>query len=142
MLDPKATRAEKSIAVGGAILSIGAPGGGYGTAGKAVAKEATEQSVKGAAEKGGAKIIAKDGTEITGFTKHGVDRAIGDGGKRAGTKPEAILDAMKNPSKIKEGVDSQGRPFKVFQGENARVVVNPETGKIISTNPLSGAGAN
>ena len=35
LLDPKATRAEKSIAVGGAILSIAAPGGGYGTAGKA-----------------------------------------------------------------------------------------------------------
>lgn len=89
-----------------------------------------------------AGIVAKDGTKITGFTKHGVDRAVGDAGKRAGTKPAAILDALKNPGKVKEGVDSQGRAFKVYTGENARVVVNPETGKVISTNPLSRNGSN
>ena len=89
-----------------------------------------------------AGIVAKDGTKITGLTKHGVDRVIGDGGKRAGTKPAAILDALKNPGKIKEGVDSQGRAFKVFTGEKARVVVNPDTGKSISTNPLSREGAH
>ncbi len=88
------------------------------------------------------KIVAKDGTEIGSLTKHGVDRVIGDGGKRAGTRPEAVLDALKNPTKIKEGMDSQGRPFKIYQGENARVVINPDTGRIISTNPLSGAGAH
>lgn len=91
--------------------------------------------------RGATKIVAKDGTEITGLTKHAVNRVIGDAGKRAGTKPEAILDAPKNPIKIKEGVDRLGRPYKVFQGANARVVVNPKTGKIVSTNPLSGAGA-
>jgi hypothetical protein len=90
----------------------------------------------------GTGIVAKDGTAITGLTKHGVDRAIGDGTKRAGTKPDAILDAIKNPTKIKEGVDNFGRPFKVYTGENARVVINPETGKIISTNPLSRDGAH
>ena len=42
---------------------------------------------------------------------------IGDGGKRGGTRPEAILDELRDPRKIKEGVDSQGRPFKVYQGE-------------------------
>jgi hypothetical protein len=62
--------------------------------------------------------------------------------KRAGTKPEAILDALKSPKKITEGTDSLGRPFKIYAGENARVVVNPNTGKIISVNPLSRAGAN
>ena len=87
-------------------------------------------------------IVAKDGTAITGLTRHGVDRVIGDGAKRAGTKPDAILDAIKNPAKIKEGVDSQNRPFKVYTGENARVVINPETGKIVSTNPLSRDGAH
>ena len=88
-----------------------------------------------------AGILAKDGTRILSFTKHGVNRAIGDAAKRAGTRPQAILDALKNPTKITEGVDKLGRPFKVFKGTNARVVVNPETGKIVSTNPLSGAGA-
>jgi hypothetical protein len=67
---------------------------------------------------------------------------IGDGAQRAGTKPAAIVDALRNPTKVKEGVDNLGRPFKVYTGENARVVVNPETGRIISTNPLSGAGAH
>jgi hypothetical protein len=30
----------------------------------------------------------------------------------------------------------------VFHGANARVVVNPQTGQIVSMNPLSGAGAH
>jgi hypothetical protein len=50
------------------------------------------------------------------------------------------IDTVNNS--LKEGADSAGRPFKIYQGENARVVVNPESGKIVSTNPLSGAGAN
>jgi RHS repeat-associated protein len=88
------------------------------------------------------EIIAQNGTKITGFTGHGIDRVIGDAAKRAGTKPQAILDAIKNPKKIVSGVDQQGRPFQIFTGENARVVVNPKTGKVVSVNPLSSAGAN
>jgi hypothetical protein len=76
-----------------------------------------------------------------GSTSHGVDRAIGDAAARAGTKPEAILDALQNPRKIVSGVDPQGRPFQRFYGQDARVVVNPQTGKVVSVNPLSGAGA-
>ena len=34
--DPKATTAEKTIAVGGAIISVAGPGGGYGTVGKGI----------------------------------------------------------------------------------------------------------
>ena len=90
----------------------------------------------------GSGIIAQNGTKITGFTEHGIERVLGDGAKRAGTRPEAILDALKNPKKIVSGVDSEGRPFQVFTGKNARVVVNPETGKVISVNPLSRAGAH
>jgi RHS repeat-associated protein len=86
-------------------------------------------------------IVAKNGTRVTGLTRHGVNRAIGDTASRAGTKPQAILDALKNPQRIVDGIDSKGRPFQVFFGENARVVVNPQTGRIISTNPLSAAGA-
>jgi hypothetical protein len=86
-------------------------------------------------------ILASNGTRILGLTRHGVQRVIGDGAKRAGTRPEAILDALRNPRKIIDAVDLKGRPFQIFTGENARVVVNPETGMIISTNPLSAAGA-
>jgi hypothetical protein len=88
------------------------------------------------------EIVAQNGTKITGFTKHGIDRVVGDGAKRAGVKPEALLDALKNPKKITSGVDSQGRPYQVFTGQDARVVVNPQTGQVVSTNPLSGAGAH
>ena len=86
-------------------------------------------------------INASNGTGITGFTTHGVDRAVGDNGDRAGTTPQAILDAVQNPQKVTSGVDSQGRPFQIFTGQDARVVVNPKTGKIVSVNPLSGRGA-
>jgi hypothetical protein len=47
---------------------------------------------------------------------------------------------LRNPLKITEGVDQYGRPYKVYTGASARVVINPETGRIISTNPLGGAG--
>jgi hypothetical protein len=66
----------------------------------------------------------------------------GVAGTRAGTRPEAILDALKNPESIKSGVDSLGRPYQVFTGQNARVVVNPQSGKIVSVNPTSGAEAH
>lgn len=59
----------------------------------------------------GGGITASNGTEITGYAKHGLDRVIGDGGKRAGVKPSSILDTLKNPKSIKSGVDSKGRPF-------------------------------
>jgi RHS repeat-associated protein len=90
---------------------------------------------------GATKIIASNGSRISGFTGHGINRAIGDAASRAGTKPQAILDALRNPTKIVGGVDRQGRPFQIFTGGNARVVVNPETGQIVSVNPLSALGA-
>ncbi len=89
----------------------------------------------------GFSIEAANGSIVAGFTKHGINRAIGDAAERAGTKPEAILDALKNPQKIVSGVDAQGRPFQIFTGQNARVVMNPQTGNIVSVNPLSAAGA-
>ena len=87
-------------------------------------------------------VVAANGTRINGFTTHGVNRAIGDTAERAGTRPEAILDALRNPTKIKSGIDSQGRPYEIFTGKDARVVVNPTTGNVVSVNPLSGAGAH
>ncbi len=47
---------------------------------------------------------------------------------------------LKKPSKISGGVDTLGRPFEIFTGRNARVIVNPQTGQIISVNPLNKGG--
>jgi uncharacterized protein RhaS with RHS repeats len=121
-------------AVGEAAL-IGAATGGIGEIANALkAAKRVTQAAEG--------IFTKTGTKIVGFTEHGVDRVIGDAAKRAGTKPQAILDALKNPLKTTNGVDKLGRPFEVYVGKNARVIVNPQTGKVVSTNPLSGAGAH
>lgn len=46
----------------------------------------------------------------------------GDAASRAGTKAQAILDALKNPTKIVEDIDKQGRPFQIFTGQNARAM--------------------
>jgi hypothetical protein len=87
------------------------------------------------AAKGG--IEAANGLKITGFTSHGVDRAIGSIG-RSGVKPDAILDALKNPLKINNVVTDQlGRQSQRFIGQFGEVVVNPQTGRIISVNPTS-----
>lgn len=97
--------------------------------------------VRVSAARGTVQIAASNGTQMTGMTRHGINRAIVDGALRAGTRPQAILGALKNPRRIVEGIDSKGRPFQVFHGSDARVVMNPQTGQIISTNPLSAGGA-
>jgi RHS repeat-associated protein len=108
--------------------------------GKATKAAKAAKAAKGA--KRSRQINAADGQRIVGFTSHGVDRAIGDMAKRAGVKPRAIVDAVRNPKRITKGVDDKGRPFKVYYGADARVVVNPRTGRIVSVNPRSRRGAN
>jgi len=41
----------------------------------------------------------------------------------AGTRTQAILDALKNPVKIISCADKQGRPFQEFIGKAAEAVV-------------------
>jgi len=70
---------------------------------------------------------------IKGFTAHAVDQAI-----TRGVKPAQILDALKNPLKIGETkVDSLGRQSQTIVGSKATVVVNPETGKVVTIYPTS-----
>jgi len=86
-------------------------------------------------------IQAANGLKITGFTGHGVIRAIGSAG-RMGVKPNAILDALKNPLKVNNVVTDQlGRQSQRFIGQFGEVVVNPQTGRIISVNPTSSSKA-
>jgi hypothetical protein len=125
--------------VGAQIGSVaGMAGGGwavYGTklakAGGEVATAAAARQTAKEAAKGGTKTA--NGIEIKGFTKHGLDRAI-----ERGVKPDAILDAVKNPLKTGSVVTDQlGRQSQRFIGRYAEVVVNPQTGRIISVNPTS-----
>ena len=85
-------------------------------------------------------ITARNGTKVTGFTTHGVERALGDGIKRMGVNDAAWRAALRNPNRVTSGIDEFNRPFQVFLGKDARVVVNPTTGQIVSMNPLGRAG--
>ena len=87
------------------------------------------------------EIIASNGIKITGFTEHGVNRAIGSVGRQR-VSPSSILDALKNPLKINDVVTDQlGRQSQRFIGQFGEVVVNPQTGRIISVNPTSSSKA-
>jgi RHS repeat-associated protein len=77
---------------------------------------------------------------LSGFTKHGINRLIGDGFGRSGVSNRAFIDAIRNPRIVREGFDAYGRPYVQFIGNDAQVIVNPVTGNVVTTNPLSGAG--
>lgn len=82
-------------------------------------------------------IQTANGIKITGSAKHGLDRAI-----ERGVKPIVILDAIKNPLKTRNVVTDQlGRQSQRFIGQFGEVVVNPQTGKVISVNPTSSSKA-
>ena len=54
-----------------------------------------------------------------------------------------INEALKNPLKVTETTyDAQGRPSVKYIGSKTTVVVNPETGNIITTYPTSTQRSN
>ena len=68
------------------------------------------------------------GIEITGISRHAVDRAVS-----RGFDMEGALDALQNPIKIGTiKIDDHGMPSQRFRGKTAEIVVNPENGNIIS----------
>jgi len=76
--------------------------------------------------KGGRLFEASGATgQITGVTKHGLDRIIG-----RGIKPSQILDAVRGGEAITI-IDNLGRVSFRFVGPAATVVLN-EAGKIIT----------
>ena len=81
--------------------------------------------------------MAETTVKLTGFTKHGLNRAI-----QRGVKTSSILDAVKNLLKIgKITIDALGRQSQRYIGRSAEVVISPQTGKIISVNPTSSSKA-
>ena len=69
---------------------------------------------------------------LTGYTKHGVDRAIGNNAKRMGVSLGAVRDALRSPERIRYKVDEKGRESWVYRGKKASVAIN-RTGKVVST---------
>ena len=65
--------------------------------------------------------------KITGYTKHGLNQALGRNGGR-GVSAKHMLDAVKNPKKVVEGANGTIK----YQGKKAAVVLNSE-GKVITT---------
>lgn len=111
------------------IPVVGVAGKAANVAGKAKAVD----NVAATAGKTKINVTAQNGIPITGFTKHGLNRAI----ERNVSTP-SILDAVKNPLQIKNvKVDSMGRESQRFIGSKASVVVNPNTEKVVSVNPTS-----
>jgi len=78
-------------------------------------------------------ITAANGVEIKGFTKHGLNQKM-----NRNVKSSSVLDAVKKPLKIGDvKTDGVGRPSQRFTGAKAEVAVNPQSGKVVSTNPTS-----
>ena len=71
----------------------------------------------------------KIANSITGYTKHGLNQAIGRDG--VGVKPSAILDAVRNPLKVVTKIDNLGRVSTQYRGTHSTVVLN-EIGKVVS----------
>jgi hypothetical protein len=70
------------------------------------------------------------GGKITGYTKHGLNQAIGrDGGK--GVASKAILNAIRNPLKVITQSGKSGTTYK-YVSKDAVVVLN-EAGKVVTT---------
>lgn len=75
------------------------------------------------------------GGGIRGFTRHGGNRAIGDGSGRAGVSPRAMNDAVKNPMCTRPESGGGTR----FDGRDATVILN-SNGTVRTTWPTSTRG--
>ena len=65
--------------------------------------------------------------KITGYTKHGLNQAVGRNGGR-GVNAKAMLEAVRNPKKVVE----QANGATKYVGKKATVILNQE-GKVVTT---------
>lgn len=76
----------------------------------------------------GGIIKAKNGIEVSTISEHTVERANERNVSRAD-----IVKALEKPLDIRDVViDDNGRKSQRFIGENATVIINPDTGKVIT----------
>ncbi len=117
---------ERGTVIGEVIGSVvGTKGTNAALKGASTALKTTKVATK--------SVSAANGVKVTGFTKHGLNQKM-----NRGVKSSSVLDAVKNPLKTGDvKIDGAGRPSQRFTGAKAEVAVNPQTGKVVSTNPTS-----
>ena len=73
-------------------------------------------------------LTTSTGIKITGVSKHVVDRAVSRRFSANGA-----INALQNPLEVSTiKVDEKGRISQEFTGTDATIVVNPETGNIVT----------
>lgn len=77
--------------------------------------------------KGLVGIESANGLRLSGISDHVVERAI-----QRGVKASDVQDALLNPLKIGKIKKRENGVSVEYVGENARVIVNPETGNLIT----------
>ncbi|MCE6987851.1 DUF6443 domain-containing protein [Dyadobacter sp. CY323] len=127
---------EAANAIGDAALVAGISSGSV-NAGNLLSKTSAESQVvkvgKEIANEVTKGIKTATGSKVTGFTRHGINRVL-----ERGVTPNAILDALKSPLKTgRVATDATGRQSQRFVGQFGEIVINPQTGKIVSANPTS-----
>ena len=85
-------------------------------------------------------ITAANGTKITGYSTHFIDRVIGQAaearpGKRKGVPVEDVLDTLVNGKADAVRVNLDGKRGQKIKGDKCEVTINPDTGYLVQTNP-------
>jgi hypothetical protein len=119
--DSCATNAEKYTAVGGAVLGILAPGGGYGTAGKQVVKELTDPN-KIRFSQDSIKNTFRDGRSIQDLV---------DGLKSGHIKPEDV-PAIRVVERNGQLVSIDNRRLAAFREAGVPIRTRPATAQEIA----------
>lgn len=83
-------------------------------------------------------LISKNGLEIKNNSKHFTARVIGSiEERRSGVSIKDVINILSNADEFIEQSRKNGRSIKYLKKGIGTVSVNPDTGKLIQTNPLS-----
>ncbi len=129
-----ASLGEKGMSVGGIMIGVILPGGGYGAAGKQGVKYADDvvrginklnqdfkpgRVTKGVKDLDISSRAIKSAKDIAGFTKEGMNQIV-----TRGLNPDIIQDTLKNTVKYTQRIDSLGRTSFRYIGEKATLNFN------------------
>lgn len=87
-------------------------------------------------------VKTSEGTEISGQSKHFMERVVGTmkdpktGRPRSGVTVDGIKDALENPLKVLPiRTASDGGKSQKYIGRDGTVAINPDSGVLIQCNP-------